>query len=557
MRRQGTASAVAFKRAALKGAVALALAGLAACGGGGSGGSGETGANDARTPSADGLASGQYRNEFSNQCAADNPFAFDASGASLAPPGVTYQKVSREQEQRFVRTMMDEVYLWRDKVPAVNPAYPAFRELAYLDGMRFYLQALTSRERLPNGVLRDRFTELVPTRDWQQLFEAESSLGYGILILPMPGAAAPKAMVGLVEEGSPAARQGVRRGEELVSVKTPAGEEITIAGLTPQGDARLKRLLFQPARGEQLTLRLKASETAPVREVPLAVASYPKRLVNHRTVTATDGAKVGYLSLLAFQPPGEGQMQKAMEQLSKDGVQDLVVDLRYNMGGELGQAAQLAHMVADAGRTAGKVFERVRFNDRIMAQRNGATDDVPFVSQASGRPGTGTTAGAALPSLGLKRVMVLTGAQSCSASEAFINGLRGVDVEVVQIGGQTCGKPYAFSPISNCGVTYNVMMGLIENGKGNADYEAGMVPTCRVDEDFRHSLGNPDERLFAAALQYRRQGACPTGTSTRSLGPDRGGQRQPAPWLQPPLNPFDGLLRPADVVPGEQTDSQR
>ncbi|MDZ7769432.1 MAG: hypothetical protein U5K38_10330 [Woeseiaceae bacterium] len=62
--------------------------------------------------------------------------------------------------------------------------------------------------------------------------------------------------------------------------------------------------------------------------------------------------------------------------------------------------------------------------------------------------------GQALPTLDLPRVFVLTGPGTCSASESIINGLRGVDVDVVQVGSTTCGKPYGFYPTGNCGTTY-------------------------------------------------------------------------------------------------------
>ena len=39
-------------------------------------------------------------------------------------------------------------------------------------------------------------------------------------------------------------------------------------------------------------------------------------------------------------------------------------------------------------------------------------------------------------------------------SEAIINGLDGVNVQVIQIGATTCGKPYGFYPQDNCGTTY-------------------------------------------------------------------------------------------------------
>ena len=49
---------------------------------------------------------------------------------------------------------------------------------------------------------------------------------------------------------------------------------------------------------------------------------------------------------------------------------------------------------------------------------------------------------------------MLTGDNTCSASESIINSLRGIGVEVIQIGLTTCGKPYGFYPQDNCGTTY-------------------------------------------------------------------------------------------------------
>jgi hypothetical protein len=62
--------------------------------------------------------------------------------------------------------------------------------------------------------------------------------------------------------------------------------------------------------------------------------------------------------------------------------------------------------------------------------------------------------GQALPTLNLPRVHVLTGSNTCSASEAIINSLRLIDVNVVRIGATTCGKPFGFVPEDNCGTTY-------------------------------------------------------------------------------------------------------
>ncbi len=122
--------------------------------------------------------------------------------------------------------------------------------------------------------------------------------------------------------------------------------------------------------------------------------------------------------------------------------------------------------------------------------------------------------GTALPSLGLTRVTILTTPGTCSASEAVINALRGVDVQVNLIGGATCGKPYGFTPVPNCGTTYFSIEFKGVNAKGVGDYDNGFAPTCAVADDLTRELGDTSESLLATALSYRANGVCPAQART-------------------------------------------
>ena len=126
-----------------------------------------------------------------------------------------------------------------------------------------------------------------------------------------------------------------------------------------------------------------------------------------------------------------------------------------------------------------------------------------------------------LPTLNLSRVYVLVSGSTCSASEAIINGLRGVDVEVHLIGSTTCGKPYGFFSQDNCGITYFPIEFQGVNAKGFGSYANGFipggtgttadnVPGCAANDDFNHQLGDPAEGQLAAALFHRSSssGAC-------------------------------------------------
>jgi carboxyl-terminal processing protease len=108
-------------------------------------------------------------------------------------------------------------------------------------------------------------------------------------------------------------------------------------------------------------------------------------------------------------------------------------------------------MIAGPANTSGKIFEKEIFNDRDPFGFTEAQVTVDFHSTAQG---FSTEAGTPLPALGLNRVFVLTSSNTCSASEAVVNGLRGAAVTVNLIGGVTCGKPYGFFPQDNCGTTF-------------------------------------------------------------------------------------------------------
>jgi len=236
---------------------------------------------------------------------------------------------------------------------------------------------------------------------------------------------------------------------------------------------------------------------------------------------------VGYILFNDHILASEAMLIDAINQLQQAGVTELVLDIRYNGGGYLAIASELAYMIAGPA-TTGKTFEKLSFNDKY-----------PTIDPVTGQPLTPTPfltkasfiqRSAPLPSLGLSRVFVLTGPGTCSASESIINGLLGVDVQVIQIGSPTCGKPYGFYPADNCGTTYFSIQFKGVNAKGFGDYADGFIPNgsgvagvagCQVADDFGHALGDPAEARVAAALAYRGNGTCPSALEAhiRALDP--------------------------------------
>jgi hypothetical protein len=250
----------------------------------------------------------------------------------------------------------------------------------------------------------------------------------------------------------------------------------------------------------------------------LTSASVTSVPVRNLPVISTPTGTVGYVVFNDHIGTAQKGLLDAVTQLSGAGISDLVLDMRYNGGGYLAIASQLAYMIAGPDRTAGKTFEQQQFNDKhpttdpVTGQSLSPT---PFIGQTIELGGLAS--GMPLPSLGLARVFILTGPGTCSASEAVMNGLAGIDVDVIQIGATTCGKPYGFYPEDNCGTTYFSIQFQGVNNKGFGDYADGFVPggagifphSCVVADDFTHVLGDPAEARLAAALSYRTTGSCP------------------------------------------------
>jgi hypothetical protein len=262
------------------------------------------------------------------------------------------------------------------------------------------------------------------------------------------------------------------------------------------------------------------------------VTSTPVRNVS---TLGAGGSLVGYMLFNDHIATAESGLIDAINTLSNANVNELVLDIRYNGGGFLDIASELAYMIGGSG-TSGKTFERLQFNNKHPTTDPVTGETLAPVPFHATTQGFSETAGQALPTLNLGRVFVLTGPGTCSASESIINSLRGAGVAVIQIGSTTCGKPYGFYAFDNCGTTYFSIQFRGVNNEGFGDYADGFspqnvpgtegveLPGCSVD-DFTHALGDSNEARLAEALNYISSGGnCaspPTGVASKRFANGR------------------------------------
>lgn len=414
-------------------------------------------------------------------------------------PGKGETQGTLNDELRWVYSYVDEVYLWYKELPKLNMA----DYKTPLD----YFAMLKTPGITASGRAKDRFHFTYSTDVWEALSGAGVELGYGITWSHTGSGVLPRVWaVAMVEPGSPAALAGLRRGDTLLSVNGVDMQDNTVSGV-----AAINAGLAPAKAGVSFPFVLsRAGVSLPV---TLTAANLAVAPVQSFKLLPSSSGSVGYVQFHDHNAVAESQLVDAFTRFKSAGVSDLVLDMRYNGGGYLVLAAELAYMIAGPDATKGKVFEQLHRNDkqRLLAPQK-------FDATAAGLSPKLLAYGTPLPSLGLKRVTILTTSGTCSASESVINGLRGADIEVTLIGGETCGKPYAFTPTPNCGTTYFAIEMQGTNNKGFGDYADGFSPTCSVDDDLVHDMGDTAESLLATALSYRANGVCPaTPLRNRSL----------------------------------------
>lgn len=419
------------------------------------------------------------------------------------------------EENFFLRSWTEETYLFNTDVVDRNPAD--------FDNPIDYFAVLRTTAQTPSGRDVDEFHFSQPTEEFLAERNAAPRAGYGARFIALSTTPPRDFRVVFTEPGTPASEEiagqpNLIRGSRILEIDgLDFVNDNTQAGVDLFNDA-----LFPPVSNVQRTFRVEDPDGTR-RTIMMTSADVTFSAVNGNRIISTPTGPVGYLHVTTFSPfAAERAIADAITDMRAAGVTDLVLDLRYNGGGLLAVASQLAYAVAGDAATTGRVFEGLQFNDaagNLNPIDGSVNEPLPFFNTGVG---FSVADGAPLQSLDLPRVFILSTDATCSASESIVNGLRGIGVEVILIGGTTCGKPFGFFPESNCGETYFTIQFRGVNDAGFGDYADGFAPAdsgdafavstpgCAVADDLDSALGDETERLLATALSYRENGVCPS-----------------------------------------------
>jgi len=205
----------------------------------------------------------------------------------------------------------------------------------------------------------------------------------------------------------------------------------------------------------------------------------------------------GHLVFDQFIPPSNQELQSAFTYFSQNNIKDLIVDLRYNGGGDLSVLTNMASYVAGSTKF-NTPFLTLTFNDKNAA----ANQSFPFVSVAA--------------PLSITRLVVITTRGTASASEDFINGLK-PSFDVKTIGDTTNGKPvgmYGFGYPSHLPnyIFWPITFSLV-NSAGQGEFYKGFAPLKYVPDDVTHDWNDRNEACLRESIYYLEHG----NVSTKSL----------------------------------------
>ncbi len=354
--------------------------------------------------------------------------------------------------KQFVYAFLKDGYYWADEVPRG------------IDVSRFDDES-DLLEHLKNP--KDRFSFIIKKNVYDDLFVSDTAQDFGYMNYPLEDSN--RSVVLFVYPNSPADRAGIKRSDLLMP----------IAYLDHN-----KSVLFDVL-----------SNDGSQREVTLRSGSYVKKEVANAKIFDQNGTKIGYFVLNSF----IGQhINDSLDQLfgefKRNGVSELIVDLRYNGGGNLDIAKHLATLIGGE-HVYGHVFEYFRFNQKYSNQ-----NETSYFEKPSQTPNA----------LNLDRVIFITTNNTASASESVISTLRAQEnhIDVVIVGDRTYGKPYSMYPVPYCDYVFFPIMMKNFNSDFAEDYDEGFTPTCKAPDDARYDFADSRERSLNESLYYLSHGHC-------------------------------------------------
>lgn len=368
------------------------------------------------------------------------------------------------EQNKFVYEVMTDTYLWYDKVPEVDYTDYASPE-ALLNALRYDTL--------------DKWSYITSTEEHYTYFEEGKYIGLG---LAMDYDHNGDCRIKSVHMASPADEAGLKRGDKILGINGKTIEEIETEKLW-------KSIMGADEIGVVVRLNVETLE-GELRNVYMMKDWVLINTVLYYDILEHNGSKTGYVVFDKFISTARDELDSVFSYFKWYGIDELIVDLRYNGGGEVSVGKYLAGLIG-GDHVAGEVFAKYSHNDKYQAY-----DETEYFSRLGYKNAPD-----------LDRVFFITSNSTCSASELVINSLKPF-MDVILIGDTTCGKPVGMYGQDFCEMRINPIEFRVTNANDEGDFFSGMDPACYAADDLTKPFGDTAEGSLTEAMYYIVNGVC-------------------------------------------------
>lgn len=389
---------------------------------------------------------------------------------------ISYDKGSNQYTNMWIHEQMKRYYYWNEEVP--------FLTNLSLDPKE-YFQKLLKDDDLYSYALHPELPETVP----QSL---RRKFGFDVSFMQYEGRVYGVILYALYD--SPAKNNGLLRGQLITKID---GVELNLNNY----DNIYKSMIAAKQLNLEVATYSAQSGFSNVKQVSLFQGFSFSQPVLHHIIT-DNNTKIGYVEIPHFDVGQAGIFSQVFQELKNQQITELVLDLRYNGGGDIASATALSIILAP-NIQSGDLFIEFEGN------KNGGIVKQSFQQALESNESSVSFDVLRNAHPNIQKLYILCGKRTASAAEIIINNLKPF-MDVITIGEKTVGKDVAGFPIEDDripgkkGWILYPSIYKIFNSRHEGGYSKGINPSFNTDELQNPEifpLGNRSEVLLNNAIK--------------------------------------------------------
>ncbi|NQZ82113.1 MAG: PDZ domain-containing protein [Colwellia sp.] len=366
---------------------------------------------------------------------------------------------------------MDDWYLWNESLDHST-----------------ILDDFTSIEDLLNNIKEnnpvDRFSFMMTKADYDDQFVNATNVGYGMAV--KVDELNNELVVSFVFDNSNAQKIGLSRGDRIIAINNTVFNDV-ISQENPDWNEFWSEFWSAIDDSNEVSFTWRTLDDAIVTQSMLLSEVSTNTIFATKVIESAAG-KIGYLVYNSFIDPSSADLNKAFAYFNDEGVDELIVDLRYNHGGTSTMSNQLASQIG-GDIVAGNIYNKPTNNanhqsDIEMFNLNGAQHY-----------------------LTMSRVVFITTEESASGSEVLINSLKPY-IEVKLVGQKTYGKPVGMRVSQLCDQIVLAITNHNHNADGFGDFFDGIPVDCPAVDTVAGGWGDLNDPMLAEAVYLLDNNQC-------------------------------------------------